>query len=232
VTIQPPPGEGRPWAVGADWIQYNTGKSPYQFLFQSISTGQSRTLRAFRAGGRAVPDLDSPRLRRKLCPALRVPDAWDYGGATEGPGDVSFLGGFALTQGTTRPAPGLTTKTFLQRCGTHLHRALPWAARFASTGNAHAIMSSPGSTDLQNPEGIFLPSLQPFRIAVRSFLSTTSFPEQYNSAESYALFLSARRMYLMAPYPAPGCGNHPDFPCPPMPAQLWYAPIPRQALTG
>jgi hypothetical protein len=231
VTLQPPPGGGRPWAVGADWIQYNTDESPYQFVFQSITTGRLRTLHAWHAGGRTVPNLDSPTLSRKLCPAVRVPDAWDYGGSTEGPGDVSFFGGFALTQGTARPSAAYATKSFLQRCGSRLHRTLAWAGRSAATGNAHAIMSALGSTDQSDPQGIFLPSLRPFKIAVRSFLATTSFPQQYNSAESYELFVTARRIYLMAPYPAPGCGNHPDVPCPPMPAQLWYAPTPKQPPT-
>jgi hypothetical protein len=160
---------------------------------------------------------------------LHVPDAWDYSGEGEGPGDIGFLGTFALVQGTTQPTAsgGFTTTTYLERCGTQLHTTLPWAGRFGTTGSAHAIMLASGSSNEADPYGILLPSLQPFSVAVGSFLATTSFPEQNNNAEPYELFLTARRMYLMAPYPPLGCGNHPDYPCPPTPAQLWYAPTPK-----
>lgn len=202
---------------------------PLPIVFQNIGSGAEQTLTGWLPGGSIVPDLDSRTLGRPLCPHLRVPDAWNYTGETQGPGDLTFFGGFALARGTTRPtAPGgITTATYLERCGTHLHIKTPWQSSRGSSdiaGNQDAIVSVPGSAS--NPTGLFLPSLQRFSINVESFLATTSFHLEYNAVESYQLFLTKHRMYLMAPYPAPGCGNHPADPCPPTPAQLWLAPAP------
>lgn len=212
---------GSVFGVGADWIQLLASRSPHNFVFHNIYTGQERTLNAFRPGGRIVPDLNSPKLARRLCAPLHVPDAWNNTGETEWPGMVRFFGRFAVVQGTTRPGPrgGFVPFAYLERCGRRLHRYLADQGPGADlVGNAHAVVWQPGSTS--NLQGIYLPSLKPFTIDAMSLVNRVA---QETGQTTYKAWLTARTLYLLTPYPpVQGC---PTGSCP---SQLYAATAPRQ----
>lgn len=136
-------------------------------------------------------------------------------------------------QGTTQPTAsgGFQTSNVLERCGSRRQIPLPRASPYDSTANGQALMVSNGSSDEADPFGIFLPSLHPFRVAVRKFMASQ--PYEWTDPRAYELALTDKWMYLLGPLPpADPCGNHPEDPCPPTPVELWSAPAPKERATS
>ncbi len=141
---------------GADWIEWNhfTRVCPGVYHFQNIVTGQVQSLPGWQAGGRIVPDLDSPSLARTLCRPLKVPpDATPYRNRDlpPGPGSVSLHGSFAIV-----------SSDVLERCGSRLKRVLGDQQPLGASERAIVWVAGSNSHRL---DGLFLPSLRRFVIA-------------------------------------------------------------------
>jgi hypothetical protein len=145
--------------LGAHWIEWEITPCRYctaKYLFQNIDTGQVRSLRGWRPGGRIIPDLDSQSLAQPVCPPLTVPRGIPPIQGRPAPGALSFYGPFAIA--SVRPGYG----GVLERCGSRLKlpvgsRDLPLAA------SSHAIVWAKSSS--RRLQGLFLPSLRRFVIA-------------------------------------------------------------------
>jgi hypothetical protein len=100
-------------AAGRYWLQFQQVTCPngdYHScaatnVFQSIQTGE---VRQDPSGPGKVVDLDAPSLTRMVCRPL----------SATGAGSLIFYGTFALS----RVNDGLDDLTYLERCGTRLHR--------------------------------------------------------------------------------------------------------------
>jgi hypothetical protein len=203
------PGE-EPVAVGADWIELRSVQPcplycKFAYAFVNIRTGARRTI-AYREGGRLIPDLNSPRLVRRLCSPLRVP---------RGPGTVTFAGGLEIVSGgRTHEA----VRSYFERCGTRLHMLLPLAdlgmpdARSAANPQMIVWLESVR----QRLDGVLLPSLRPFTVRLPDEIDLGAVGVPFQIA------LSATRMYVLdgegrlwsaplprAPTRAPGAGAAP-----------------------
>jgi hypothetical protein len=218
--LQPYPNLA-PQAIGSRWVQLVAPSNRVNHaLFQNIATGQERSLPAWAPGGSIIPDLNSPKLARRVCSPLRVPGAWSQQGTPEGTGQLSVFGQFLVVQGTSRPTQGdVWAIDYVSRCGSRTRTDLAWEE--GTIGNRDAIMQAGGD------QGIFLPSLHPFSINFQDFLTG-----QYGSSpDDFSTVLTARRIYLIAQDPSsiPECGSHaPTCPPPPTDYQLWYATAPKE----
>jgi hypothetical protein len=223
----PQPASARQlWAIGRAWVEFCTAQPPYQFIFMNISTGQDRTLTQWLPGSSTIPDLDSPGLARDLCRPLRVPNDGYYTGETDGPGSVSFLGSLVVAQGGG--SSGFDGSAYIERCGSR-RKWSPWEIQGSGgvVGNRNALTSGIERPGTSAPTGVFLPSRDGFSIDVSPV--TSRYDAQFSEPDYFQLFLTARRMYLLAGIAPPNaCGNHPVS-CPTTPPQLYSAPAPREA---
>jgi hypothetical protein len=129
-----------PIDVGTDWIEYDkqSDRLGDRFIFQNIASG---AVRRDPRNQRTVANLDSAALARHVCAPLRVPRH----------GTLTFDGHFAVADGPLG--------TFLECCGTPLHRRLPSNDIALAPG---ALIAIGKPTDALS--GIFLPSLRRFSI--------------------------------------------------------------------
>jgi hypothetical protein len=148
--FDPGPGSAcEPYAVGADWIEYDESSTQFgdRFVFQNIASG---ILRPDPANSRTLADLSSPGLAHRLCNPLVTPR---YGG-----GLIGLTGRMVLVNS----GAGAT----LERCGSRLHEVLPFDAGFSydtwSKSDTSAILFTSDVGPVLN--GIFVPSLRPFRV--------------------------------------------------------------------
>jgi hypothetical protein len=135
-----------PTAVGTDWIQFDEESTHFGDVnvFQNIHTG---ALRRDPTGTRTFPDLDSPRLARRLCAPLRVPSHTFVFFAFQGP--------FVLATDEAGPR--------LERCGTSRYWVLSGALQ-AAIGPGTVMWIHGGGRGLL--DGIFIPSLRRFRVTL------------------------------------------------------------------
>ena len=153
-------------------------------------------------GGTTIPDLSSPSLASNLCsPAHALPIQADEGTIMRGP--LTVDGNFVLVTGYSCIS-GPTNETYLERCGSRLHRFItttpPESASLLASAS-HVILWPTGTQQLG---GIFLPSLRRFTLTVpnrlaRILATQHAFPEP---------FLTTRHLYL------------------PVGQQVWSTPIP------
>lgn len=190
-----------PVAIGSHWIQYfvvSNGTS----VFQNVHTRKIRRLPAWRPGGRVIPDLNSPTLARTLCPPLRVPSDWaPYARWSAYPhseklhaGTVTFVGGIAIAQGTTRPdsAGNVVGVAYRERCGSRVRKLISNVGEVPVNrgiwfANADAVITF-GDYD-QKLQGYALPSLRRITIPVPG--------TDQGLLRPYNIALSSRRLYLV-----------------------------------
>lgn len=154
-----------PTAVGTDWIEFDEESTHFGDVdvFQNIHTG---ALRRDPTGTRTFPDLDSARLARQLCSPLHIPSRTFVRFAFQGP--------FVLATDEAGPR--------LERCGTTRHWVLSGALQAAMAPGVVMWIDLGGRKPL---DGIFIPSLQRFSVAL---------PRQATNA--VYLQLSNRHIYL------------------------------------
>lgn len=175
--------------AGAHWLEFRQNDCPQgehcssKNIFENIQTGTVAQDPAV-PGGDQLADLDSPRLARRICSPLTIPAGFNIFSAP-GPGDVTLAGQFALA---SSPGPTGGFRTYLERCGTHLHQLIESNNAAQTAGpiaiSAHAIVwqqSQPG-LDLE-----FLPSRRRFRLRL---------PSMANSVVS-ELALTANHLYVI-----------------------------------
>jgi hypothetical protein len=173
---------------GADWIEWVhfTRVCRGTYHFQNIDTGQVQSLPGWRAGGRIVPDLDSPSLVRTLCLPLKVPPAptpYTNLDLPPGPGSLSMYGSFAIV-----------SSDVLERCGSRLKRVVGNQEPLGAS--SRAIVWVAGS-DSRRLDGLFLPSLRRFVIATGP--SITPYAVVLSSGELYVIDESGRVFATPAP---------------------------------
>lgn len=131
-------------AIGSRWIEYDSG-TPNRgdvYIFQNIASGAIRRDPATR---RVIADLDARRLAHHLCARISVPPD----------GSLEFGGWFALAL--------YESNTYLERCGTRMHRLLTSSDSASGIGSDLVVYV----TDLRGPiHAISLPSLRRFTIAL------------------------------------------------------------------
>jgi hypothetical protein len=204
-----------PGGVGRYWIQEFVIASG-TYVFENIASGQTRTLPAWRAGSTTIPDLNARSLAARLCAPLRVPADWTpYARWSAYPhneklhtGTISFLDGFAIVNGTTRPtSTGAYTSTgSVEKCGSRLKTAI---------GGGGAPVNSPGSDFVGNRDALIsgggynrqltgdaLPSFKPIAIPVPG--------ADQGLVAPFAIALSTNNLYVVD-------AND----------QLWIAPAPK-----
>jgi hypothetical protein len=137
------------YAIGSDWIAYDESSDRFSdhTVFQNIDSGR---MRGDPSNATTLADLSSPTLLHHVCRPLRAPS----GGAM-----VGLVGGFALAFDGAGAV--------LERCGTHLHRALRslhegFVLDTWSTNDAPALVWETWPWRVLT--GIFLPSLRRFRV--------------------------------------------------------------------
>jgi hypothetical protein len=118
--------------IGTHWIEFvitcGYHCAPTTYAFQDLDTGQVVGEPAgWKAGGSAIPDLDSPGLTRKLCKGVTVPsgfpDPEDPGFFP--PGDLALAGPFAVGVDWYHARSGAVEDRYLlQRCGSKLRQTL------------------------------------------------------------------------------------------------------------
>jgi hypothetical protein len=133
-------------AIGDWWIEFlvtcGYHSYPSTAAFEQIQGGQvSAEPPGVTLGGNQIFDLNSPALTQTLCNPLRTPIT----------GAFVPDGRFALDE-------EFSADTYLERCGSSLHRAIGspgvWFA-----ANSHAVLWSPG-VGRKEIDGLFLPSLR------------------------------------------------------------------------
>jgi hypothetical protein len=168
-----------PVAAGADWIEFRR-VDPFTYTFENVSTGIVRSI-PYRAGGRTIPDLNSPTLVRRLCSPLRVPS---------GPGAMTFYGKFAIVESVGTDG-GI--RYYLERCGTRLHQRLDGSnlgtPEAALAANSRAIVwQQPFLPELH---GVLLPSLRRFMVPLPDTIDLGATGVQSSIA------LSSTRLYAL-----------------------------------
>jgi hypothetical protein len=159
-------GQCGPVGIGADWIRFED--SCYHcsdgFWDQNIRTGRVRTDPEV-AGGTKIANLDSPALAAGLCRPLRVPTsaAPTPDGKIE-PGFLTLFGQFALASVIPSETGGWGASSYfyLERCGTHMRKALPGDPTSPPAADRDAVIWE----NRARIEGLVLPSLRPLRIIV------------------------------------------------------------------
>lgn len=158
---------GQAIAVGADWIEYDVRCGEHcsdTIVFQSIQTGEVRSLAAWRRGGTTIPDLNSSSLAAKVCSPLRVPEGFEPYGLSPQPGSLTFYGRSAIAFAYSGPSGNQSAQIDVERCGTRRREAnlsnvsggYPFAA------NSHvALAHGVRGTGLV---GVFLSSFQRFTL--------------------------------------------------------------------
>lgn len=197
---------GYPQAVGSDWIDFlnvpacadpNHCDNAPVHEFQSINTG--KVVIAYPGTGvgmpfgTTIPDLNSRSLGHKLCSPLRAPTEVTSQGTIRG--QLTLYDRFLLVESSD----GRSTGTYLERCGSRLHRlitnspfpdsALAEAAVKTAT-NPHVILWATGPQQLS---GLFLPSLRPFTIRVPATVG----PVMALTGNVAQAFLTSRTLYLL-----------------------------------
>jgi hypothetical protein len=152
VNFRQGPGSScTPYAVGADWIDYDESSTRFgdQSVFQNIASG---TLRRDPANRRTLADLSSPTLAHRVCPPLRVPAEGSM---------IGLRGRFVLAVN----GRGVV----VERCGSRFHLALPFLDGSLidtwSASDARAIVEDGALPGVLN--GIFVPSMQRFSVSAR-----------------------------------------------------------------
>lgn len=183
-----PPGNvcaPSPIAVGADWIEYDVicgmEHCTDTYAFQNIATGQVQgPPMDWRAGGRTVPDLNSPTLARQLCSPLRVPRGNPGEDNISVPGHLSFAGPFAIAVDWS----GIqSVQPYLERCGSRLHKPID-QNDYPLVANPRLVLWERSGGVSRRLDGLFLPSLR------RLTLVLPSAP-----ADPFRLVLSSRTLY-------------------------------------
>jgi hypothetical protein len=134
-------------AIGERWIEFvitcGYHSYPSTGALEQIKGGQVRgDPPAVTPGGNQILDLNSPTLTQTLCSPLRMPSA----------GTIVPDGRFALDE-------EFNNNTYLERCGSSLHRPIGDPGPRVTTISSHAVLWSPGV--IRNEiVGLFLPSLQ------------------------------------------------------------------------
>ena len=187
-----------PVAAGSSWLEYVVSDCPQgehciaHNEFENIDSGQ---LLADPTGGRTIADLGSPALAQPLCAPLRVPTAFALFSG-EVPGSLTMDGQFAIAQGTD--ANG-TPRTYLERCGSKLHRLLVKGPYPGGTPpiawNAHTVIWQSGPGRLA---GVFLPSLRRFALAVSHTLPSAECSRPDLRTCFSELALTRRTLYLLS----------------------------------
>ncbi len=177
--LMPPPCYGQcpagdngaptPIAVGAHWIAYGVGchqeHCTETLAFQNIDTGQVPSVPAladWRAGGRTIPDLNSPQLAVKLCSPLRVPRGNPGQNNISVSENAIFAGSFAIAVdyfGVESARP------YLERCGSRLHKPID-RTDSPVVGNPSLVLWELGDGVSRRLDGLFLPSLRPFTLVL------------------------------------------------------------------
>ncbi len=155
-----------PIAVGTAWIELDEGSIQLGdvSVFQSIQTGR---LRRDPTNATTFPNLDSPRLAQRLCRPLRVPMRTFVFFVFQRP--------FVLVTDEGGPT--------LQRCGTRRRWRLSGGPLDAGSGPGVVMWTDGGGRG--RLDGIFIPSLQRFRIPLPAAATSVMDVE-----------LSQRRLYL------------------------------------
>jgi hypothetical protein len=211
-------------AVGADWIEAWNRASPAsqpQLAFQNIYDGQTETLPSWKPGGRVVPDLNSPSLAHKLCAPIRVPSEWGSN-SEDWPGNVRFLGRYAVVAGTT---PDFNQFGYLERCGTRSHRSIGPIGALGlglASANAHAVVWQAG-LGVSDLHGAFLPSLTKFSVDTTDLVNQVV--SSYTGQNTYESWLTSKKLYVLVNPYTEQCD--PTNPCPPDPSELYVAPAPQ-----
>jgi hypothetical protein len=184
-------------AAGRYWLQFQQVTCPngdYHSctatnVFQNIQTGEDRQ---DPSGPSTVVDLDAPNLTCTLCGPL----------SAAGVGSLIFYGRFALSTVTDNRLDDLT---YLERCGTRLHRlvgsgTLSGAGLIAADAHEVVWVAHPGSV----LTGLTLPGLQRFMIRLPGRLigsSCTSTDDYYDCVRGIAL--TNERLYIVtSSYPS------------------------------
>jgi len=150
-------------AVGADWLEWVASSYhhlPTSIYFQNLQTGE---LRRDPTNAHTVADLNSPALAHATCPGVQLlpdPDP-----STSGWGALTVKGDFAV-------ALAGDNSVILERCRTHLRRALTDGNTVVSYGLAVNTAMVVWQTVAGRLDGLFLPSLRPFTIPLPSSTAT------------------------------------------------------------
>jgi hypothetical protein len=136
-------------AIGERWIEFlvtcGYHSYPSTAAFEQIQGGQViAEPTGVTLGGNQILDLNSPALTQTLCNPLRTPTA----------GTFVPDGRFALDQ-------EFQGNTYLERCGSSLHRPIGSPGGEWFTANSHAVVWSLQSNEI---DGLFLPSLHRFKL--------------------------------------------------------------------
>jgi hypothetical protein len=186
-------GTVSPVDAGRYWIAYVTRSCPidvghcaYYTHFQNIASG---TVVNDPTGGTTIADMNSPGLARRLCSPLRVPPPTELG-----PGTLTMDGRFAIVE-----EPNGNSETYLERCGSRMHRLLskgpypnafqPWAANRSSL----VWQSAPFMLS-----GLFLPSLKRFTLNVPASVVNESCGQPDLRSCTQAMTLTDRTLYILS----------------------------------
>jgi hypothetical protein len=183
-----------PDAVGQHWIRFDATcyHCADSYYFQNIQTG---ALRSDPTDATTFADLNSPTLAHKVCSQVHVlrVGAGDYFTIW---GSLTFSGSFALATGTDTHG---NDAAYLERCGTRGQRLLAtgayanWLPPVAVNASVIVWQASP-----RRLNGLFLPSLQPFVIALPDSVVTEPgfLIDPYTRVRQLAL--TSRSLYLLS----------------------------------
>ena len=187
-------------AAGTVWVEFFQGDCvPYgqhcssQRVFENIANG---SVSPDRSGGSKMNDLDAVGLIRSVCAPLKVPTAWQLVGPPE-PGSLTFYGPFALAIGTDA---NLIPTAYLERCGTHLQRALvtaPYPGNLlAPAANTHMVLWKSAHGLVLN--GLTFPAERPFSVDLpRRITAGKCAPPTYTGACVLQIALTQHRLYVL-----------------------------------
>jgi hypothetical protein len=154
--------------AGSRWLQFRQDQCPQGEhcgsvnVFENIQTGAVAQDPAVQ-GGNQLPNLDSPQLAQRICSPLTIPAGFNLYGAP-GRGDLTIDGQFAVA---STPGPRGGSRTYLERCGTHLHQLIASTNAAESPGPVAVAISPHAIVWQQSPPDInveFLPSRRRYRL--------------------------------------------------------------------
>ena len=189
-VAEPPDCSANYIAIGDRWIEFEVTRGYHRGVttnaFEQIRSGQvSATPPGVTPGGNRILDLNSQSLTQTLCDPLRLPSA----------GTIIPDDGFAIEKEDNFNGSGyLGRKTFLERCGSSLHRSIGLIGSFFGA-NAHAVVWAPGVVS-DEVDGLLLPSLR--RLTLRLPGPVASLCHQVGSVCVEGLALTSRTLYVSA----------------------------------
>jgi hypothetical protein len=196
-------------ALGRYWVAFTFPPSdPHLYPtteFQNLKTGE---VWPGSSDSSITTDLDLPGLAVHVCKPVSVPRVSD--GYDSGWGSVSFASGFAIAAGGGG--------SYLERCGSRLHRFLTYTNPTLGYGCAHLVCTPAAASRLivwqsaaGRLSGMLLPGRKRFTIRVPVRVDPEAASGGFANGDEYRLALTPRRLYLFT-----------------IQDRIWSIPTPRQ----